>query len=499
CQKDFGKCQRDCETSETERTNKLNKMEGVGAGGIMYSNFEFGSLEEDLDERAMSSSSRDVDRSLEANNNMTEEEMYRYYSQNESSYCSNLSACFNESFIDYIGEEEEMYSLGFKIAIAILYNSVFVTALLGNALVCYVVFSSPRMRTVTNYLIANLAVGDLLMAVFCVPFSYIPVLLQYWPFGKFMCYLLPPAQAVSVLVSSYTLVALAADRYIAILYPLRPRFRRSQACWVIAVVWLIAVITASPIAIFTEHYQYNSSGRYYCEETGWSNMGAEEFKLPYGLTLMILQYFFPLTVLIFTYSRIAVAVWGKKSLGEAEDSRDQRLAKTKRKTVAMSLAVVAGYTSAWLPLNLWVLVGHRINWYPQYVFFACHSLAMAHTTYNPVIYAWMNVRFRTAFLSVLSRLPCPCLLKFCLARNSDSNNQHMARGFISRESKSGQVFVSRYSLACSCTHRLEPSNLLLHELPISRRLQGGCEQRAVYVETGSLLSRGTTLQWTNDG
>jgi len=60
-------------------------------------------------------------------------------------------------------------------------------------------------------------------------------------------------------------------------------------------------------------------------------MGVEEFKLPYGLTLMILQYFFPLTVLIFTYSRIAVAVWGKKSLGEAEDSRDQRLAKTKRK------------------------------------------------------------------------------------------------------------------------------------------------------------------------
>jgi len=93
----------------------------------------------------------------------------------------------------------------------------------------------------------------------------------------------------------------------------------------------------------------------------------------------------------------------------------------------MSLAVVAGYTLAWLPINLWVLVGHdRISWYPQYVFFACHSLAMAHTTYNPLIYAWMNVRFRTAFLSVLSRLPCPCLIKLCFSRNSDSatNNQY---------------------------------------------------------------------------
>ena len=46
---------------------------------------------------------------------------------------------------------------------------------------------------------------------------------------------------------------------------------------------------------------------------------------------MILQYFFPLAVLVFTYTRIALAVWGKKAPGEAEDGRDQRLAKAKRK------------------------------------------------------------------------------------------------------------------------------------------------------------------------
>jgi neuropeptide Y receptor len=48
---------------------------------------------------------------------------------------------------------------------------------------------------------------------------------------------------------------------------------------------------------------------------------------------MILQYFFPLAVLVFTYTRIALAVWGKKAPGEAEDGRDQRLAKAKRKVV----------------------------------------------------------------------------------------------------------------------------------------------------------------------
>ncbi|CAG7822996.1 unnamed protein product, partial [Allacma fusca] len=77
----------------------------------------------------------------------------------------------NESYYD---DEGDIFSETFQVTIYILYNTVFIAAVLGNVLVCYVVFSSPRMRTVTNYLIANLALGDLLMAIFCVPFSYIP-------------------------------------------------------------------------------------------------------------------------------------------------------------------------------------------------------------------------------------------------------------------------------------------------------------------------------------
>lgn len=203
--------------------------------------------------------------------NYTDEDILRNCSEWVNGTWSNnisydCSVWMNETWSNNTFYDLDMYSTGFKIAIAIIYNCVFLLALIGNSLVCYVVFSSPRMRTTTNYLIANLALGDLLMAVLCVPFSYIPVLLQYWPFGHFLCYLLPPAQAISVLVSSYTLIVLAVDRYIAIIFPLRPRFRRSQACWVILLVWFIAIITASPIAIFTEYYTLNETGLFYCEE-----------------------------------------------------------------------------------------------------------------------------------------------------------------------------------------------------------------------------------------
>lgn len=124
-------------------------------------------------------------------------------------------------------DEDALSSSYFKTAVYILYISIFLFALLGNGIVCYIVQSTPRMRTVTNYFIANLAVGDILMSLFCVPFSFVSILiLRYWPFGIILCHLVNYSQAVSVLVSAYTLVAISIDRYIAIMWPLRPRITK---------------------------------------------------------------------------------------------------------------------------------------------------------------------------------------------------------------------------------------------------------------------------------
>ena len=104
----------------------------------------------------------------------------------------------------------------FQGAVYSLYLVIFVTALVGNGLVCYVVKASPRMRTVTNYFIGNLAIGDILMALFCVPFSSVHVLLQHWPFGPYMCRLVSYTQAVSVFVSNQLKLTIAFSTSIAL-------------------------------------------------------------------------------------------------------------------------------------------------------------------------------------------------------------------------------------------------------------------------------------------
>lgn len=153
----------------------------------------------------------------------------------------------------YLTPNNTMSSSYFHALVYSMYCPILVIAVLGNGAVCFIVSSTPRMQTVTNFFIVNLAVGDLLMAVFCVPFTFMPMfILYYWPFGTVLCPVVNYSQAVSVFVSAYTLVAISIDRYMAIMWPLKPRLSKRYAAAIIFFVWLFALITALPIPIVSK-------------------------------------------------------------------------------------------------------------------------------------------------------------------------------------------------------------------------------------------------------
>lgn len=82
-------------------------------------------------------------------------------------------------------------------------------------------------------------------------------------------------QAVSVLVSAYTLVAISVDRYLAIMWPLKPRMSKRQAKVIIGIVWLVALWTALPILLLSNLVQpiqwYEKCDRFVCLEK-WDNL-----------------------------------------------------------------------------------------------------------------------------------------------------------------------------------------------------------------------------------
>ncbi len=62
-------------------------------------------------------------------------------------------------------------STGILILLYILYGTISIAAVIGNALVIYIVITAKRMRTVTNVFIANLALSDVIIGLFAIPFQ----------------------------------------------------------------------------------------------------------------------------------------------------------------------------------------------------------------------------------------------------------------------------------------------------------------------------------------
>ncbi|KAI5644588.1 7 transmembrane receptor (rhodopsin family) domain-containing protein [Phthorimaea operculella] len=81
-----------------------------------------------------------------------------------------MNITMNRSDLDAVSDEFIYRHSGAMTAVyCAAYLLVFVVGLVGNCFVIAVVYRSPRMRTVTNFFIVNLAVADILVIVFCLP------------------------------------------------------------------------------------------------------------------------------------------------------------------------------------------------------------------------------------------------------------------------------------------------------------------------------------------
>lgn len=75
-----------------------------------------------------------------------------------------------------------------------MYSIIFLLATLGNSLVILTLVQNKRMRTITNVYLLNLAISDLFLGVFCMPFTLVGMILRNFIFGEIMCKLLPYLQ-----------------------------------------------------------------------------------------------------------------------------------------------------------------------------------------------------------------------------------------------------------------------------------------------------------------
>uniref|UniRef100_A0A8C4RKE6 G-protein coupled receptors family 1 profile domain-containing protein n=1 Tax=Erpetoichthys calabaricus TaxID=27687 RepID=A0A8C4RKE6_ERPCA len=91
----------------------------------------------------------------------------------------------------------------------------------GNLLVIISISHFRQLHTPTNILILSLAVADLLLGIFGIPFAMIKIIENCWYFGEILCLVYKLVAFFLTSVSISNLVFIAVDRYIALCDPLR--------------------------------------------------------------------------------------------------------------------------------------------------------------------------------------------------------------------------------------------------------------------------------------
>uniref|UniRef100_A0A3B1IDI6 Tachykinin receptor 2 n=1 Tax=Astyanax mexicanus TaxID=7994 RepID=A0A3B1IDI6_ASTMX len=281
---------------------------------------------------------------------------------------------------------------------AVAYSLIVLVSVVGNLTVIWIIVAHKRMRTVTNYFIVNLAFSDASMATFNTVFNFVYALHNDWYFGLGYCKFQNFFPITVVFSSIYSMAAIAVDRYMAIIHPLKSRLSSTTTKIVIGVIWAVAFSLAFPQCFYSSTKVY--SHRTVCM-VEWPDDYGGKHHLSYQFALIILIYLLPLLVMLVTYSLVGQRLWGSKIPGEASDHYQNQI-QAKRKVVKMMIVVVTTFAICWLPYHIYfILVSFKRDIYNQHyiqqVYLAIFWLAMSSTMYNPIIYCCLNQRFRSGF------------------------------------------------------------------------------------------------------
>ncbi|KAF3694735.1 Gastrin-releasing peptide receptor [Channa argus] len=313
----------------------------------------------------------------------------------------------NVSRLDFTGDQH-LYNIWLPgVGIAAVYGIIIIVGLVGNITLIKTYLMVKSMRTVPNLFLSSLALGDLLLLATCAPVDASRYLVDKWLFGRVGCKLIPFIQLTSVGVSVFTLTALSADRYKAIVTPLD--IHKSSATLSIslrvAVIWLLSVTLAIPEAVFSDLHTFTTSHTNETFVTCAPYPHATELHPKIHSTVsFLIFYIIPLLIISVYYCFIARSL--VKSSGDlpAEGHLHlQRQIKSRKRLSKTVLVFVGLFAVCWLPSH--VIYLYRSYHYSQvdtsmghFIASVCaRILAFTNSCVNPFALYLMSKSFSKHF------------------------------------------------------------------------------------------------------
>ncbi|XP_011142848.1 neuropeptide CCHamide-1 receptor isoform X1 [Harpegnathos saltator] len=326
--------------------------------------------------------------------------------------------------------------------VPIVFSIILVVGVTGNGTLILILLCHANMRNVPNIYVLSLALGDLLLIVTCVPFTSILYTLESWPWGLSICKLSEYVKDISIGVSVFTLAALAAERYCAIVNPIRRHVAGLSAkpltVLTASLIWVLAIVLALPAVLFS-HVPTIPLGENHsiliCSPF------PEEFGDGYQKGIVMFKflayYAIPLCVIAGFYLGMArhLILSTRNMPGELPGCEQIR---ARRRVGKMVLSFIIVFVICFLPYHVFMLWFHfwpssrddyNIFWHVFRIVGFC--LSFSNSCVNPIALYFISGTFRQRFNKYLCYcLPGGCAV--CGGRRLERGGTHGDTGFSQR-------------------------------------------------------------------
>ena len=296
-------------------------------------------------------------------------------------------------------------SFSVKIGLILVFSTIMLFSLVGNAFIIVIVYQRKDLRKTTNYVIVNMAASDFAYQLSVIPerIAQMASNSRQWPLGGtggYICKAMRFLDYVSFAVSSGSLVCIAVDRFVAVVFPMKAHLVSSRfRTTVIAAIWILALILNS-LDLYAFELVELRNGDTICAYVNDSILSFRMYYLVYSGIFAI----GPLMTITILYCVIAVTLRKQdRSLrGTSVHQKDRR----KRQAIKMTVCVIAAFYICILPSGFRIGLDNsliviscsvfKVVWFISYIMLYLSSLM------NPIICMTFVQSFRQGFKEIMT-------------------------------------------------------------------------------------------------
>lgn len=301
-----------------------------------------------------------------------------------------------------------------KIFLPTVYGIIFILGIIGNGLVIAVMGYQKKVKTMTDKYRLHLSVADLLF-VLTLPFWAVDAA-SSWYFGGFLCVSVHMIYTVNLYSSVLILAFISLDRYLAVVRATNSQAtRKLLASRVIYLgVWLPAAVLTVPDLVFARVQSTGSSNIIFMDESMETadsriicqRIYPQETSLIWTVVFrfqhILVGFILPGLVILICYC-IIIAKLSQGVKGQA----------LKKKALKTTVILILCFFSCWLPYCIGIFLDTLIML--NVVSSSCElqqavekwisiteALAYFHCCLNPILYAFLGVKFKKSARSALT-------------------------------------------------------------------------------------------------